>query len=195
MAPTVVPVEKQPGDVHVHGVMVVHGSEAVVGNRMRRANDYQFCAAGQILSEGPWDAEWVDERLRSPPLGFTSTRQPIRMHSNTTSTLRIRFDRNPVETARPGRSRSGLRAAPSFALRTKLTLRAPTAVPGAFPIRKNAGQHELGAQKAAFFAVKSVDSANLLRLGLGAFTESAPEGGCNPCEPVVHKAVEHLLDQ
>lgn len=48
----------------------MHGSEAVVGNRMRRTIYYEFRAAEQMLSEGPWDAEWVDERLRLLPLGL-----------------------------------------------------------------------------------------------------------------------------
>lgn len=69
-APGVVQVELEPGDVLVHDVMVVHGSEAVTGNRLRRTIYYEFRAAEQILAEGPWDAEWVDRRLRLIPLGL-----------------------------------------------------------------------------------------------------------------------------
>jgi ectoine hydroxylase-related dioxygenase (phytanoyl-CoA dioxygenase family) len=69
-APGVVQVEMEPGDVLVHDVMVVHGSEAVTGNKLRRTIYYEFRAAEQIVSEGPWDAAWVDQRLRLIPLGL-----------------------------------------------------------------------------------------------------------------------------
>lgn len=69
-APGVVQVEMEPGDVLVHDVMVVHGSEAVTGNKLRRTIYYEFRAAEQIMSEGPWDAAWVDQRLRLLPLGL-----------------------------------------------------------------------------------------------------------------------------
>jgi len=69
-APGVVQVEMDPGDVLVHDVMVVHGSEAVTGNKLRRTVYYEFRAAEQIMSEGPWDASWVDQRLRLVPLGL-----------------------------------------------------------------------------------------------------------------------------
>ncbi|GAA1764868.1 phytanoyl-CoA dioxygenase family protein [Agromyces humatus] len=69
-APGVIQVELEPGDVLVHDVMVVHGSEAVTGNRLRRTIYYEFRAAEQIAAEGPWDAEWVDRRLRLIPLGL-----------------------------------------------------------------------------------------------------------------------------
>ncbi len=69
-APGVVQVEMEPGDVLVHDVMVVHGSEAVTGNQLRRTIYYEFRAAEQIMSEGPWDAAWVDQRLRLIPLGL-----------------------------------------------------------------------------------------------------------------------------
>lgn len=69
-APGVVQVEMEPGDVLVHDVMVVHGSEAVTGNRLRRTIYYEFRAAEQILAEGPWDAQWVDKRLRLLPVAL-----------------------------------------------------------------------------------------------------------------------------
>jgi ectoine hydroxylase-related dioxygenase (phytanoyl-CoA dioxygenase family) len=68
--PGVVQVEMEPGDVLVHDVMVVHGSEAVTGNKLRRTIYYEFRAAEQIMAEGPWDAAWVDQRLRLVPLGL-----------------------------------------------------------------------------------------------------------------------------
>ena len=69
-APGVIQVELEPGDVLVHDVMVVHGSEAVTGNRLRRTIYYEFRAAEQIAAEGPWDAEWVDQRLRLLPVAL-----------------------------------------------------------------------------------------------------------------------------
>lgn len=69
-APGVLQVELEPGDVLVHDVMIVHGSEAVQGNRLRRTIYYEFRAAEQIAAEGPWDAEWVDRRLRLLPVAL-----------------------------------------------------------------------------------------------------------------------------
>jgi ectoine hydroxylase-related dioxygenase (phytanoyl-CoA dioxygenase family) len=69
-APGVVQVELEPGDVLVHDVMIVHGSEAVQGNRLRRTIYYEFRSATQIAAEGPWDAEWVDRRLRLVPVAL-----------------------------------------------------------------------------------------------------------------------------
>lgn len=69
-APGVIQVELDPGDVLVHDVMIVHGSEAVQGNRLRRTIYYEFRSAAQIAAEGPWDAEWVDRRLRLVPVAL-----------------------------------------------------------------------------------------------------------------------------
>jgi ectoine hydroxylase-related dioxygenase (phytanoyl-CoA dioxygenase family) len=69
-APGVLQVELEPGDVLVHDVMIVHGSEAVQGNRLRRTIYYEFRSATQIAAEGPWDAGWVDRRLRLVPLAL-----------------------------------------------------------------------------------------------------------------------------
>lgn len=69
-APGVVQTQLEPGDVLVHDVMIVHGSEAVQGNRLRRTIYYEFRAAEQIMAEGPWDAEWIDKRMRLVPLGL-----------------------------------------------------------------------------------------------------------------------------
>ena len=64
----------EPGDVlvhvHVHDVMVVHGSEAVTNNRLRRTIYDEFRPAEQIMAEGPWTAEWVDQRMRLIPLAL-----------------------------------------------------------------------------------------------------------------------------
>lgn len=55
--PGVVTVELEPGDVLVHDAIIVHGSEAVTGNRLRRTIYYEFRAAEQILAQGPWDRD------------------------------------------------------------------------------------------------------------------------------------------
>lgn len=69
-APGVIHAEMGPGDVLVHDVMLVHGSEEVTGNRLRRTVYYEFRPAEQILAEGPWDTEFIDQRLRLIPLGL-----------------------------------------------------------------------------------------------------------------------------
>ncbi len=63
-APGVIQVEMAPGDVLLHDVMVVHGSEHCEGNALRRTVYYEFRAAEQIVAEGPWDRAWVERRLR-----------------------------------------------------------------------------------------------------------------------------------
>ncbi|WP_051371066.1 phytanoyl-CoA dioxygenase family protein [Streptomyces sp. 142MFCol3.1] len=63
-------VEMEPGDVLVHDVMLVHGSPSVQGNSMRRTIYYEFRAATQILSEGPWDERWVASRQRLIPIAL-----------------------------------------------------------------------------------------------------------------------------
>ncbi len=68
--PGAIEVEMQPGDVLLHDVMVVHGSPRVTGKALRRTVYYEFRAAEQILSEGPWDREWVRRRHRLLPLGL-----------------------------------------------------------------------------------------------------------------------------
>ncbi|MFE1646091.1 phytanoyl-CoA dioxygenase family protein [Microbacterium sp. P01] len=68
-APGVVQTELNPGDVLVHDVMLVHGSEATTAGKLRRTIYYEFRAAEQILDEGPWDAEFIDQRLRLVALG------------------------------------------------------------------------------------------------------------------------------
>jgi ectoine hydroxylase-related dioxygenase (phytanoyl-CoA dioxygenase family) len=63
-------VRMSPGDVLVHDVMLVHGSEPTLGNALRRTIYYEFRPAEQILEEGPWDRSWVDKRLRLLPLAL-----------------------------------------------------------------------------------------------------------------------------
>ncbi len=68
--PDAIQVEMEPGDVLLHDVMVIHGSPRVTGNKLRRTVYYEFRAAEQILSEGPWDRGWVDKRMRMIPIGL-----------------------------------------------------------------------------------------------------------------------------
>ena len=63
-------VQMGPGDVLVHDVMLVHGSEPTLGNALRRTLYYEFRPAEQILEEGPWDRSWVDKRLGLLPLAL-----------------------------------------------------------------------------------------------------------------------------
>jgi len=68
--PGVIHAEMEPGDVLLHDVMVVHGSERVEGKSLRRTIYYEFRAAEEILEDGPWDRTWIDKRLRLVPLGL-----------------------------------------------------------------------------------------------------------------------------
>lgn len=68
-APNVIQTELNPGDVLVHDVMLVHGSEATLANKLRRTIYYEFRPAEQIIAEGPWDESFIDQRLRLVALG------------------------------------------------------------------------------------------------------------------------------
>src|SRR6478736_3831912 len=78
-APGVVQTEMNPGDVLVHDVMLVHGSEATLANKLRRTIYYEFRPAEQILAEGPWDDAFIDQRLRLVAIGRREwqTRNPL----------------------------------------------------------------------------------------------------------------------
>ncbi|MEU2251000.1 phytanoyl-CoA dioxygenase family protein [Streptomyces sp. NPDC019224] len=67
-----VEVELAAGDVLVHDTMLVHGSPAVRGNRLRRTIYLEFRPARQIIEEGPWDRAWIDARMRLIPLALAS---------------------------------------------------------------------------------------------------------------------------
>ena len=68
--PGVIDVEMEPGDVLLHDVMVVHGSEPVVGKALRRTLYYEFRPAEEIVADGPWDRNWIDRRLRLLPVAL-----------------------------------------------------------------------------------------------------------------------------
>jgi ectoine hydroxylase-related dioxygenase (phytanoyl-CoA dioxygenase family) len=66
--PNVVQVELGPGDVLLHDVMVLHGSERTLGKALRRTIYYEFRTAEMIVEEGPWDSDWMNRRLRLVPV-------------------------------------------------------------------------------------------------------------------------------
>ncbi|MCU0513564.1 MAG: phytanoyl-CoA dioxygenase family protein [Anaerolineae bacterium] len=68
-------VEMNPGDVLLHDVMVVHGSERTLGAALRRTIYYEFRAAEEILADGPWDETWIDKRLRLLPVALRHHQQ------------------------------------------------------------------------------------------------------------------------
>lgn len=72
--PDAVEVEMRPGDVLLHNVMVVHGSPQVLGRQLRRTIYYEFRPAEEILADGPWDAGWIERRMRLVPLGLAAHR-------------------------------------------------------------------------------------------------------------------------
>ena len=65
--PGAVEVAMEPGDVLVHDDMLVHGSPPVVGFAQRRTVYLEFRPAASVLEDGPWDAAWLDARLRLLP--------------------------------------------------------------------------------------------------------------------------------
>ncbi|GAB4214301.1 MAG: hypothetical protein OHK0022_52660 [Roseiflexaceae bacterium] len=73
--PDAVEVEMQPGDVLLHNVMVVHGSPQTVGKQLRRTIYYEFRPAEEILADGPWEASWIERRMRLVPLGLAAYRR------------------------------------------------------------------------------------------------------------------------
>lgn len=70
--PDAIEVTMEPGDVLLHNVMVVHGSPRVEGKGLRRTIYYEFRSAEEILEDGPWDAAWIDRRLRLISLGLAT---------------------------------------------------------------------------------------------------------------------------
>ena len=73
--PEVIQVEMEPGDVLLHDVMVLHGSERTQGNTLRRTIYDEFRAVEEIQAEGPWDHAWIDRRLRLLPVALRRYRE------------------------------------------------------------------------------------------------------------------------
>ena len=92
--PGVIQVELEPGDVLLHDVMVLHGSERTIGKNLRRTIYYEFRAAEMILEEGPWDAGFIDQRLRLIPLAFKRFEEHYPEHES--FTWRVSDDFRPV---------------------------------------------------------------------------------------------------
>ena len=65
--PDMLTVEMEPGDVLIHDDMVVHGSPRTEASPLRRTIYLEFRSAEQILTEGPFDRDWVNRRLRLIP--------------------------------------------------------------------------------------------------------------------------------
>jgi len=78
--PDAITVEMQPGDVLLHDVMVVHGSERTEGKALRRTLYYEFRAAEEIVQDGPWDSEWIERRMRLLPIGLRRFKQAFPTH-------------------------------------------------------------------------------------------------------------------
>lgn len=70
--PDAIEVEMHPGDVLLHNVMVVHGSPQALGKQLRRTIYLEFRPAEEILADGPWDASWIERRMRLVPLGLAA---------------------------------------------------------------------------------------------------------------------------
>lgn len=70
--PDAIEVEMAPGDVLLHNVMVVHGSPQVTGRALRRTIYYEFRPAEEIVTDGPWDTDWIERRMRLIPLGLAA---------------------------------------------------------------------------------------------------------------------------
>ena len=91
--PGVIFAEMEPGDVLLHDVMVVHGSEQVEGKKLRRTIYYEFRSVEEILADGPWDREWIEKRLRLIPVGLQRYQQAFPTNEQ--------FHWNAIEEVRP----------------------------------------------------------------------------------------------
>jgi ectoine hydroxylase-related dioxygenase (phytanoyl-CoA dioxygenase family) len=79
--PDAITVEMNPGDVLLHDVMVVHGSEHTEGKALRRTLYYEFRAAEEIEEDGPWDRTWIDRRLRLMPVALRRFQEAFPTHA------------------------------------------------------------------------------------------------------------------
>lgn len=70
--PDAIEVPMAAGDVLVHDDMIVHGSPPAVGSRLRRTVYLEFRPAASVLEDGPWDAGWLDDRLRLVPAALAA---------------------------------------------------------------------------------------------------------------------------
>ncbi len=70
--PGAVEVPMSPGDVLVHDDMLIHGSPPTEGTSLRRTVYLEFRPAASVLEDGPWDAAWLDARLRLLPAALAA---------------------------------------------------------------------------------------------------------------------------
>jgi len=84
--PGVISLKMQPGDVLLHDVMVVHGSEQKLrGERLAMAPIYYKAPCGwRNLHRWSMGSQWIDRRLRLPPLGLAtlSASLPVKISFN-----------------------------------------------------------------------------------------------------------------
>ncbi len=62
--PGMVAAEVEPGDILLHDIMVLHGSDINRKQSLRRVIYYEFRSARQILESGSWDKDWITARLK-----------------------------------------------------------------------------------------------------------------------------------
>lgn len=62
-----VTVPVKPGDILVHNVRAIHGSPPNDSAHIRRTIYFEFRTPAQVLEESPWDAGWLERRLRLIP--------------------------------------------------------------------------------------------------------------------------------
>jgi ectoine hydroxylase-related dioxygenase (phytanoyl-CoA dioxygenase family) len=90
--PGVIQVELESGDVLLHDVMVLHGSERTLGAALRRTIYYEFRSTEMILAEGPWDTTWIRQRLQLLPVALERFKARFSQHAqfqwNVSSALR-----------------------------------------------------------------------------------------------------------
>ena len=55
--------EMRPGDILLHDIMVLHGSDINRHRSLRRVIYYEFRSACQILDSGKWNKDWIEKRL------------------------------------------------------------------------------------------------------------------------------------
>lgn len=55
------------GDLLIHNVLMVHGSEPNDSSRYRRALYFEFRTVSQVRNDSPWDEAWLQKRLQLVP--------------------------------------------------------------------------------------------------------------------------------
>ncbi len=55
------------GDLLVHNVLMVHGSNANISNKLRRVVYFEFRTVLQVLNDSPWNESWLQKRMQFIP--------------------------------------------------------------------------------------------------------------------------------